>query len=78
MSKNNLSRTITGGWVAMQEQYFVSAWIPYSKAHNHFFSRVHDKDIYTIGYVAPELSVPADLKPLLARECMSGLSCKKS
>jgi YidC/Oxa1 family membrane protein insertase len=58
MSKSNLSRTITGGWVAMQEQYFVSAWIPNSKAHNHFFSRVHDKDIYTIGYVAPELSVP--------------------
>jgi YidC/Oxa1 family membrane protein insertase len=59
MSKNNLSRAITGGWVAMQEQYFVSAWIPYSKAHNHFFSRVHDKDIYTIGFVGPEMDVPA-------------------
>lgn len=59
MKKHDLSRTITGGWVAMQEQYFVSAWIPYSKANNHFFSRVHDDDVYTIGYVAPQLTVPA-------------------
>ncbi len=59
MSKNNLSRSITGGWVAMQEQYFLSAWIPYSKAQNHYFSRVHDKNIYTIGFVGPELDVPA-------------------
>lgn len=59
MSKNNLSRNITGGWVAMQEQYFLSAWIPNIKAENHYFSRVHDKDIYTIGFVGPELNVPA-------------------
>lgn len=59
MSKNNLSRSITGGWVAMQEQYFLSAWIPYSKAQNHYFSRVHDKNIYTIGFVGPELNVPS-------------------
>lgn len=59
MTKNNLSRNITGGWVAMQEQYFLSAWIPYSKAQNHYFSRVHDKNIYTIGFVGPELDVPA-------------------
>ncbi len=59
MSKNNLSRPITGGWVSMQQQYFVSAWIPDSKAHNHYFSRVHDNDIYTIGFVGPELNVPA-------------------
>lgn len=62
MSKNNLSRNITGGWVAMQEQYFLSAWIPYSKAQNHYFSRVHDNNIYTIGFVGPELDVPAGTK----------------
>lgn len=59
MSKSNLSRTITGGWVAMQEQYFLSSWIPDSKSNNHYFSRVHDNDIYTIGFVGPEWSVPA-------------------
>lgn len=58
MKKKNLSRTITGGWVAMQQQYFVSAWIPNAQAKNYFFSRVHDGDIYTIGYVAPQITVP--------------------
>lgn len=62
MSKHDLSQLITGGWVSMQEQYFVSAWIPDSKAHNHYFSRVHDKDIFTIGFVGPELKVPAGTK----------------
>lgn len=62
MSKHDLSKPIIGGWVSMQEQYFISAWIPDSKAHNHYFSRVHDNEIFTIGFVGPELKVPAGTK----------------
>ncbi|MDQ2994813.1 MAG: membrane protein insertase YidC, partial [Pseudomonadota bacterium] len=57
MSKHNLSRTITGGWVSMQHQYFVSAWVPQAKEQNHYFSREQENDIYTIGFVGPAIKV---------------------
>ena len=41
--KQNLDRTINGGWVAMQEHYFLSAWIPSEKQNNHFYSHANKR-----------------------------------
>lgn len=61
MGKSDLSRTIKGGWLAMQQQYFLSAWVADSGDMNHYFTRVRNGDIYTIGFVGPQLSVkPGD------------------
>ncbi len=65
MEKANLERKIEGGWVSMQQQYFVSAWVPQAKQINNYFSG-HDtqnnKDIFKIGYVGPELTVAPGAK----------------
>lgn len=61
MDKNNLKRTIDGGWLAMQEHYFLSSWIPKQKQKNHFYSHVggEDGDVYTLGMYGPNLKIPA-------------------
>jgi YidC/Oxa1 family membrane protein insertase len=57
LTKADLSRNIQGGWVSVQERYFLSAWVPDQKSENHYFSRVGEDDIYTIGLVGPKLEV---------------------
>lgn len=54
MNKGNLNTTVTGGWIAMQQHYFLSAWIPQSDAKSTFYSRAIDNN-YTIGSVSHSL-----------------------
>ncbi|KTC91486.1 membrane protein insertase YidC [Fluoribacter dumoffii] len=58
MNKANLDVDSKGGWVAMQQHYFLSAWIPPADANNKFYTRASNND-YTIGAV----SQPITLKP---------------
>lgn len=56
MKKNNLKVDANGGWIAMQQHYFLSAWIPLQQAKNTFYTRSND-DSYTIGSVSPAIKV---------------------
>ncbi len=58
MSKKNLEIHSKGGWIAMQQHYFLSAWIPDASANNQFYTRSANGD-YTIGAV----SQPVSLQP---------------
>lgn len=49
MDAEDLSRDIRGGWAAMQQRYFLSAWIPDQAQIHHYYSHVTDKEVYTIG-----------------------------
>ncbi len=51
-----IDRNVQGGWVGMQEPYFLTAWIPDSNQFNHFYSSVFD-NTFTIGYVGPQLRI---------------------
>ena len=62
MDKQDLSRSIEGGWVASQQRYFVTAWVPNQKQTNHYFSRADGKGVYTLGFVGPELKVAPGTK----------------
>jgi YidC/Oxa1 family membrane protein insertase len=48
LDKEELARDISGGWLAMQQRYFLSAWIPDQNKTHHYYSHVDD-DVYTIG-----------------------------
>ncbi len=58
--KDAIQRDISGGWVAMIEQFFVGAWIPDDKINfKYFTSRTEEAEhLYMIGMVA-EQAVPA-------------------
>ncbi|MCV2886540.1 membrane protein insertase YidC [Aestuariibacter sp. AA17] len=46
----NLRTTTNGGWVAMLEHYFVSAWIPNQTNTNNLFTRTIQNRFAAIGY----------------------------
>jgi len=50
--KKDLDKTIKGGWLAMQEHYFLSSWIPNQKQENHYYTRNQD-NTYLIGMHGP-------------------------
>lgn len=58
MSEDNLDQVAAGGWVAMQQRYFLSAWVPNQQQNNHYYSLHNGSDRYTIGWVGPRISVP--------------------
>ncbi|MES2909243.1 MAG: membrane protein insertase YidC [Pseudomonadota bacterium] len=53
-----LNTTVSGGWVAMVQHYFVTAWIPNSKTQNVISSRVSSNGAENfIGFTAPAIVV---------------------
>ncbi|MCL9683117.1 membrane protein insertase YidC [Legionella maioricensis] len=59
MGKTNLDVDAKGGWIAMQQHYFLSAWIPNSDSDNKFYTRAVNGD-YTIGAVSHPISIKPD------------------
>jgi YidC/Oxa1 family membrane protein insertase len=57
MKKHALDRTITAGWAAMVQHYFVGALIPDTSTADHYYTRALDDSRYVIGMIAPERSV---------------------
>lgn len=56
MTKTNLETKSQGGWIAMQQHYFLSAWVPNAISNNLFYTRVAKQD-YTIGSVSEPIQV---------------------
>lgn len=56
MTKSNLDVDVKGGWVAMQQHYFLSAWVPESSSENKFYTRAMNGD-YTIGTVSQPITL---------------------
>ncbi|MBY0377312.1 MAG: membrane protein insertase YidC, partial [Gammaproteobacteria bacterium] len=48
---------VQGGWVAMQQHYFLSAWVPPAESSQHFYSQVYQNGLYTIGMMGPQIEV---------------------
>lgn len=64
MSKKNLDVDAQGGWIAMQQHYFLSAWIPPKTSENKFYTRAMNGD-FTIGAVSqPILIKPSEQKEI--------------
>ena len=60
LADNKESFTTTGGWVAMIQHYFVSAWVPNSETNNSYSLRkLSGKDIYLLGFSTPAVTVAA-------------------
>jgi YidC/Oxa1 family membrane protein insertase len=62
MDKKPYASQNTGGWVAMQQHYFLTAWVPSDAAAMHqYYSRVtalpNGVPIYTVGYLSAPLSL---------------------
>ena len=57
LQKEPLNVDTKGGWVAIQEHYFVAALIPPSNETLHYYSSAIDAAHYAVGYYGPAFTV---------------------
>lgn len=63
LDKGNINRVSTGGWIAMQQHYFLSAWIPGNSQLTYYYysyitpSQNGRQNIYTIGFLSPAMNI---------------------
>ncbi|XRX42603.1 MAG: membrane protein insertase YidC [Buchnera aphidicola (Eriosoma harunire)] len=56
--QNQILSTVSDGWIAMVQQYFISAWIPISPIINTFYTSVSNQNsIATIGYKSVSINI---------------------
>ncbi|KTL60745.1 membrane protein insertase YidC [Photorhabdus laumondii subsp. laumondii] len=56
----SLSVTTKGGWIAMLQQYFATAWVPVANETNTFYTVALGKEMAAIGYKSAPISVAAN------------------
>ncbi len=54
MAGTPLDRTITGGWAAMLQHYFVAAIVPPADEPYHYYTKVVDQNRYIVGLYGPQ------------------------
>lgn len=63
LSESNFSRDIEGGWIAMQQHYFLTAWVPPKNQTLHFYSRSFGhgdngkNNIFVLGFMSPSIAL---------------------
>lgn len=59
LAKENVNRDVHGGWMALQQHYFLSAWIPDKDATYNYSSSAEPGEIYTIKVADNKVQIPA-------------------
>ena len=58
ISEETFKDKVVGGWVAMVQHYFVSAWIPNQTTNNNFnIRKIGNQDAYILGFTAPQVKL---------------------
>lgn len=57
LAKEKIDQTTTGGWLALQQRYFLSAWIPPQDQDNRYYSYSDASNLITVGVVGSPLNV---------------------
>ncbi len=72
MAKESLEQKVKDGWVAMQQHYFLTAWIPSTGTTNTFYTQVshnNQDEVYRIGLLSEQIQ----LAPKQTHEFSAGL-----
>lgn len=72
MNERSLNQTITGGWAAMIQHYFVSAWVPDNNTTSQYFSKVTPDGLHTIGMISQKLTAPPGTTTNVTAKLYSG------
>ncbi len=58
MAKTPLKESIKGGWIAMVQHYFISAWIPNVDDNNQFYTtHQQSTNTYLLGFTGPRVDI---------------------
>jgi len=72
MVESNLDVATKGGWTAMIQHYFASAWIPPAEEENHFYTKHLKDDRYVIGSYSPAVTVANNTEIQFVSRLFSG------
>ncbi|WP_416306759.1 membrane protein insertase YidC [Neptunicella sp. SCSIO 80796] len=73
IDESNLRKVTQGGWVAMLEHYFVSAWIPPEQEQNTLFTKSSSNGAYaTIGYTGQPVVIEPGQQASISSELYLG------
>ncbi|MGL6160751.1 membrane protein insertase YidC [Microbulbifer sp.] len=59
IAEKPIRETIEGGWVAMVQHYFISAWVPPQDETNTFELRELPGGLFRMGFTSPQVQIPA-------------------
>ena len=59
IAEASLNKTTPGGWIAMLEHYFVSAWVPNGTENNQLYTTFSSNQEAVIGFKAPAITIDA-------------------
>jgi YidC/Oxa1 family membrane protein insertase len=57
IANNQLSREVTGGWIAMLQHYFLASWVPPKDQANHFYTNALPDGRYVLGAYTQPITV---------------------
>jgi len=57
INDQTVSESIQGGWVAMLQHYFISAWVPDKNMQNSYSLRKLKSGLFAFGFIGSELAV---------------------
>jgi YidC/Oxa1 family membrane protein insertase len=72
MQDDNLDVAAQGGWVAMIQHYFASAWIPPVDQENHFYTQKLPDERFVIGSYSPMLTVASNASADFSSQLFAG------
>lgn len=73
MAEKPLNLTVQGGWLAMAQHYFVSAWVPDAQQKNQYSSvHLEKRGQYLLRFVSPTVKVAPGEEKVLYAEFYAG------
>ncbi|MCK5830486.1 MAG: membrane protein insertase YidC [Methylococcales bacterium] len=72
MAEENLDVTTLGGWSAMTQHYFASAWIPPSDQENQFYTKELKDWRYVIGSYSPPMTIEPHTDKVFSSHLFAG------
>src|SRR5690606_19606856 len=73
ISKSNVTEIKEGGFVAMVQHYFVSAWIPSAESENTYrLRKLSNQDAYLFGFTSPQVEIAPQSQGTLSASFYAG------
>ncbi len=72
MADETLDVISKGGWTAMIQHYFASAWVPPADQENHFYTKELKDGRYVIGTYSPTVTVAANTDAQFVSQLFAG------
>jgi len=72
MQEQNLEKTVIGGWAAMIQHYFISAWVPEKDTVSTYYTHVDPNGLFSVGLMSQPLKAAPGQKVTASQKLYTG------